>query len=74
MYVGRDLTKLTMESKKDWKEKELGYFHFALSQALPYLNAEGVTMLREINEEIEHRGGLVHKEATWTSGTHPTTD
>lgn len=74
MYVGRDLTQLTMESKTEWKDKELGYFHFALSQTLPYLNGEGITMLREINEEIKSRGGLEHKEATWTSGTHPVID
>lgn len=74
MYVGRDLTALSMEPKTSWRDKELGYFHYALSQTAPYLNAEGVTMLREINEEIKHRGGLEHKEATWTSGTHPVTD
>ncbi|MCA0971809.1 cytosolic protein [Halobacillus litoralis] len=74
MYVGRDLSALSMEAKSSWQEKELGYFHYALSQAAPYLNAEGVTMLREINEEIKQRGGLEHKEATWTHGTHPVTD
>ncbi|MBA2176551.1 cytosolic protein [Halobacillus locisalis] len=74
MYVGRDLSQLVMEAKTTWKEKELGYFHYALSQSAPYLNAEGVTMLREINEEIKRRGGLEHKEASWTNGTHPVID
>ncbi|WP_226585143.1 cytosolic protein [Halobacillus litoralis] len=74
MYVGRDLAALTMEPKQEWQEKELGYFHYALSQSSPYLNAEGVTLLREINEEIKRRGGLSQDEATWTSGTHWVTD
>ncbi|ARI78260.1 cytosolic protein [Halobacillus mangrovi] len=74
MYVGRDLSQLTMESKQTWQDKELGYFHYALSQTAPYLNAEGVTMLREINNEIKRRGGLEEKEATWTHGTHPVID
>jgi hypothetical protein len=74
MYVGRDLSALSMESKQEWKEKELGYFHYALSQSSPYLNTEGITLLREINEEIKRRGGLQQQEATWTSGTHPVID
>ncbi|RWZ51311.1 cytosolic protein [Halobacillus fulvus] len=74
MYVGRDLSALTMESKQTWKDKELGYFHYALSQSAPYLNLEGITILREINEEIKRRGGLEKHEATWTSGTHPVID
>ncbi|MFC0521983.1 hypothetical protein ACFFGV_00070 [Pontibacillus salicampi] len=74
MYVGRDMTELTMTQKDDWKTDELAYFQHALSQILPYLNSEGTTILREINEEIKRRGGLEHKEATWTSGTKPTYD
>jgi len=74
MYVGRDMTELTMTQKGDWSDSELTYFQHALSQMVPYLNAEGTTILREINQEIENRGGLRRKEATWTSGTRPVTD
>ncbi|ELK48812.1 cytosolic protein [Halobacillus sp. ACCC02827] len=74
MYVGRDLSALTMESKQEWQDKELGYFHYALSQSAPYLNAEGVTLLREINNEIKRRGLKGSKEATWTNGTHTVID
>lgn len=74
MYIGRDLSQLTMESKQDWQERELGYFHYALSQSAPYLNSEGITMLREINNEIKRRGGLTKREATWTNGTHMVID
>ncbi|MGP4060903.1 cytosolic protein [Halobacillus sp. H74] len=74
MYVGRDLSALSMESKQQWEEKELGYFHYALSQSSPYLNSEGITLLREINNEIKRRGGLQTQEATWSHGTHPVID
>ncbi|KGX83149.1 hypothetical protein [Pontibacillus marinus] len=74
MYVGRDMTELTMTKKDDWSDSELTYFQHALSQMVPYLNSEGTTILREINHEIESRGGLSRKEATWTSGTRPISD
>ncbi|WLR51263.1 hypothetical protein LC040_19215 [Bacillus tianshenii] len=74
MYVGRDMTELSMISKKDWKDSELEYFHHALQQIMPYLNMEGSTIHREIIEEIEARGGLKRHEATWTNGTRVTYD
>ncbi len=58
MYVGRDMTELTMVSKSEWKEDELAYFHHSLQQILPYLNAEGQSIYKEIVIEIESRGGL----------------
>ncbi|KFZ42842.1 cytosolic protein [Anoxybacillus flavithermus] len=69
MYIGRDLTHLQMISKQEWKDSELAFFHHALQQVTPYLNAEGQTMHREIIEEIEARGGLQRNEATYTNGT-----
>lgn len=69
MYVGRDMTELSMMSKKDWKDSELAFFHHSLQQVVPYLNAEGQTIHREIIEEIEDRGGLKRQEADWTHGT-----
>lgn len=74
MYVGRDMTELTMTEKTAWKDSELAYFHHSLSQILPYLNAEGSSLLREINEEITNRGGLTNHDADYTHGTHPVTD
>ena len=68
MYVGRDMTELTMMSKKDWTDKELAFFHHSLQQMVPYLNSEGVTIHREIVEEIIDRGGF-QKEASWESGS-----
>ncbi|MFE8700568.1 hypothetical protein ACFYKX_08090 [Cytobacillus sp. FJAT-54145] len=69
MYVGRDMTELSMMSKKDWKDSELAFFHHSFQQIVPYLNAEGQTIHREIVEEIEDRGGLKRQEADWTHGT-----
>lgn len=69
MYIGHDLTHLQMISKREWKDSELAFFHHALQQVTPYLNAEGQTMHREIIEEIEARGGLQRNEATYTNGT-----
>ncbi len=74
MYVGRDMTELTMMSKHDWKDSELAYFHHSLQQIMPYLNTEGQTIHREIMKEIEGRGGLKRQEADYTHGTHITYD
>lgn len=57
MYSGRDMTELSMISITDWNDEELGYFHQALQQIMPYLNSEGQTIHREIMEEIQNRGG-----------------
>ncbi|MED4156298.1 hypothetical protein [Priestia aryabhattai] len=58
MYRGRDMTNLSMISKKEWKDNELAYFHHSFQQITPYLNEEGQKIHRQIIEEIESRGGL----------------
>ena len=55
LYIGRDMTELSMMSKSDWQNNELTFFHSSFQQILPYLNAEG----------IYDRGGL---QATESSG------
>ncbi|MBA4536323.1 cytosolic protein [Bacillus aquiflavi] len=74
MYVGRDMTELSMMPKNDWEDSELAFFHHSLQQIAPYLNAEGQTIYREILAEIEQRGGLNNKEATYTNGTRTSYD
>ena len=74
MYVGRDMTELSMIPKTEWKDSELAYFHHSFQQIAPYLNAEGQTIHREIIEEIEARGGLQKSEATYTQGTRQSYD
>ncbi|MCM3619982.1 hypothetical protein M3936_20620 [Sutcliffiella horikoshii] len=69
MYVGRDMTELSMHPKKEWKDTELAYFHHSLQQMVPYLNAEGQSIHMEIIKEIEARGGFQRHEADWTHGT-----
>jgi hypothetical protein len=70
MYVGRDMTELSMIPKSEWQDSELAFFHHSFQQITPYLNAEGQTIHREIIEEIEARGGLKRNEADYTHGTH----
>ncbi|UII56646.1 hypothetical protein LS684_03945 [Cytobacillus spongiae] len=74
MYVGRDMTELSMMSKTEWKNSELAFFHHSLQQVVPYLNAEGQAIHREIVKEIENRGGLKRQEADWTHGTEVSYD
>lgn len=69
MFVGRDMTELSMMSKTKWKDSEIAFYHHSLQQMVPYLNAEGQTIHREIIEEIERRGGLKSMEADYTHGT-----
>ncbi|WP_096439695.1 hypothetical protein [Alteribacter populi] len=69
MYVGRDMTELSMMGKTDWTDKELAFFHHNLQQIAPYLNSEGVTIHREIVKEMMNRGGVNQQEADWTSGS-----
>ncbi|WP_164219832.1 hypothetical protein [Virgibacillus sp. YIM 98842] len=51
----RDFTELSMMSKTEWNKEELDYFQHALSQLLPYVNPEGLSILHEINEERQSR-------------------
>lgn len=69
MYVGRDMTELTMISKKDWTNEELAYFHHNLQQVVPYLNSEGVTIHREIVKEIMTREPMNHQDASYEHGS-----
>ncbi|SFJ41687.1 MULTISPECIES: hypothetical protein [unclassified Bacillus (in: firmicutes)] len=69
MYIGRDMTELSMTPKDQWNQEELAYFHHSLQQMMPYLNVEGQTIYKEIIKEIEARGGLQKNEASWTYGT-----
>ncbi|SFC85053.1 hypothetical protein ACN6MY_06170 [Peribacillus sp. B-H-3] len=74
MYVGRDMTELSLLPKSDWEKSELAYFHHSLQQMVPYLNQEGQSIHKEIVEEIEKRGGLQRSEADYTHGTNESYD
>ena len=45
MYVGRDMTELSMMKKSDWENSELAYFHHSLQQMVPYLNQEPIILM-----------------------------
>ncbi|MCM3737509.1 hypothetical protein M3215_17305 [Bacillus cytotoxicus] len=66
MYVGRDMTELSMTPKDQWNQEEIAYFHHSLQQMMPYLNVEGQTIYKEIVKEIEARGGLPRQQVDWT--------
>lgn len=51
----RDFTELSMMSKMKWTDGELEYYQHALSQLLPYINSEGLSILHEINDELHSR-------------------
>lgn len=74
MYVGRDMTELSMLPRSEWKDSELAFFHHSLQQMVPYLNQEGQTIHREIVQEIENRGGLDRHEADYTHGSETSYD
>jgi hypothetical protein len=74
MYVGRDMTALSMIPKSEWKDSEIAFFHHSFQQIAPYLNAEGQSLHREIIEEIEARGGMKRGEADYTHGTRVSFD
>ncbi|HJV17373.1 MAG TPA: hypothetical protein VJ558_01635 [Bacillales bacterium] len=74
MYVGRDMSELSMMPKTEWNNGELAYYHHSLQQIAPYLNSEGVTIHTEIIKEIERRGGMNRHEADYTHGTKITYD
>lgn len=69
MYIGRDMTELSMMAKSDWEDSELAFFHHSLQQMAPYLNSEGLTIHREIIEEVVNRGGISRQEADYTHST-----
>jgi len=69
MYVGRDMTELSMIEKTKWRNSELAFFHHSLQQMTPYLNTEGQSIHQEIIKEIENRGGLHSNEADYTHGS-----
>jgi len=74
MYVGRDMTELSMMSKADWQDSELAFFHQSFQQILPYLNVEGQSIYREIIEEMHNRNSFKRNEADYTHGTSVTFD
>lgn len=55
MNKPRDFSELSMISMTRWHNDELQYFQHVFSQILPYVNSEGLSILHEINHEMQHR-------------------
>lgn len=66
MYIGRDMTELSMLPKSKWNKNELFFFHYSLQQMVPYLNQEGQSIHQEIIEEIQRRGGINQQNTDYT--------
>lgn len=67
MYVGRDMTELSMMAIHEWENRELAYFKHSFQQIMPYLNEQGQIIYKEIIREIENRGGLEKLDAADTA-------
>ncbi|WCK55345.1 hypothetical protein PP175_05050 [Aneurinibacillus sp. Ricciae_BoGa-3] len=65
MYIGRKLDTLETVPLQDWSMNELLYHHDLMSNAVHYLNAEGVSFHGNIIKEIETRGGVPHDRGGW---------
>lgn len=69
MYVGRSLAQLKQVAYENWTIEELAY-HRNTMRALPgCLNQQGEDLLREVDTEIQSRGGLPRSEGAYD---HPT--
>lgn len=74
MYIGRDLSELTMTSLNDWELNELLYYHHSMSQLAAYLNAEGTSMHAKIIKELESRGPVGGDGGGWDHSSAPIYD
>lgn len=74
MYIGRDLSELTMMSMKDWETTELLYFHHVCSQLAPYLSAEGASLHTKMIRELEDRGPVGGDSGGWDHSSAPIFD
>lgn len=65
MYIGRELSELTMTPIDHWQLNELTYFHHAMSELAAYLNVEGVSLHSKIIHELESRGPIGGDSGGW---------
>jgi hypothetical protein len=74
MYIGRELSELTMNPLGKWELNELLYFHHAMSELAAYLNTEGVSLHSKIIHELESRGPVVGDAGGWDHPSAPVFD
>jgi len=74
VYIGRELSELTMTPVKQWELNELLYFHHAMSEMAAYLNAEGVSLHSKVIHELEARGPIGGDRGGWDHSSMPVYD
>ncbi|HBZ80697.1 MULTISPECIES: hypothetical protein [Brevibacillus] len=74
MYIGRDLSELTMVPLSQWEINELLYFHDTFSQLAAYLSAEGASLHVKVIRELESRGPVGGDSGAWDHASKPIYD
>ncbi|MED1725467.1 hypothetical protein [Brevibacillus parabrevis] len=74
MYIGRDLSELTMVPPSQWEINELLYFHDTFSQLAAYLSAEGASLHVKVIRELESRGPVSGDGGAWDHASKPIYD
>ncbi|MGQ7278199.1 hypothetical protein ACT91Q_09510 [Brevibacillus thermoruber] len=74
MFIGRELSELTMTPLSRWELNELLYYHHAMSQLAAYLNAEGSSLHARIVRELESRGPVGGDGGGWDHASSPIYD
>lgn len=70
MYVARRLYELKNVSLSDWTMEELAYFQSTFNALEDYIGDEGNDMLRQINTEIQNRGGFPDYQGEYDRPSH----
>lgn len=74
MYIGRDLSELTMVPLAQWELNELLHYHDLFSQLAPYLSAEGASLHVKVIRELESRGPVGGDSGGWDHASKPIYD
>ncbi|MGK5511682.1 hypothetical protein [Brevibacillus formosus] len=74
MYIGRELSELTMVPLADWEMNELLYYHHSFSQLAAYLSAEGASLHVKVIHELESRGPVNGDSGAWDHSSSPIYD
>ncbi|GIO10035.1 hypothetical protein J31TS6_60630 [Brevibacillus reuszeri] len=74
MYIGRDLSELTLEPMGRWELNELLYHQHIFSQLALYLSTEGASLHVKIIRELESRGPTHGDSGGWDHSSTPIYD
>jgi hypothetical protein len=74
MYIGRELSELTMTPLDRWELNELLYYHHIFSQLAAYLSTEGSSLHVKVIHELESRGPVGGDGGGWDHSSTPIYD